>query len=70
MLERHGQLVRDELVGLAPQAAPVLEEFKAWMDKRIGQILPKGLLGQALNYALRQMARAHPLSGKQPHLAP
>ncbi|MHC1727219.1 MAG: IS66 family transposase [Syntrophobacteraceae bacterium] len=50
---RHNQLLPDEIVCLRnEQAVPVLEEFKAWMDKRIDQTPPKGLLGQALNYAV------------------
>jgi transposase len=34
------------------KAEPVLEEFKAWLDKRRDQTPPKGLLGKAINYAL------------------
>ncbi len=50
---RERGLLPDEIVSLRrEQAVPVLEEFKAWMDKRIGQTPPKGLLGQALSYAL------------------
>lgn len=33
------------------KSKPILEEFKAWIDKRIGQTPPKGLLGKALEYA-------------------
>jgi transposase len=48
----------DEIVSLrTQQAAPVLEEFKSWMDKRVIQTPPKGLLGQALSYALTQWPR-------------
>ena len=39
------------------QAQPVLTEFKAWMDKRIDQTPPKGLVGQALGYAITQWPR-------------
>jgi transposase len=54
-IARERQLLPDEIVSLRSQhAMPVLKEFKAWMDKRIGQTPPKGLLGQALNYALTQ----------------
>lgn len=50
---RDRELSPDEIVALRrEQALPVLEEFKVWMDKRIKQTPPKGLLGQALNYAL------------------
>jgi transposase len=34
------------------KAVPILEEFNAWMKKRVGQTPPKGLLGKALNYTL------------------
>ena len=50
---RERQLSPDQIVFFRrEQAIPVLTEFKAWMDKRIGQTPPKGLLGQALSYAL------------------
>ncbi len=43
----------EEIVAFRKERAiPVLEKFKAWMDKRIEQTPPKGLLGQALNYAI------------------
>jgi transposase len=64
-LDYIGRLYRIERVarerGLSPeqivsvrkeQAVPVLTEFKAWMDKRINQTPPKGLVGQALSYAI------------------
>jgi len=52
-IARQKELSPDEIVCLRQEkAVPVLEEFKAWMDKRLGQTPPKGLLGQALNYAL------------------
>lgn len=34
------------------KAAPILEEFKAWMDERIHRTPPEGLLGKALRYGL------------------
>lgn len=50
---RQRELSPEQIVSLREQQAlPVLEEFKAWMDKRIDQTPPKGLLGQALSYAL------------------
>lgn len=52
-IARHGELSAEQIVSLRKEkATPILEEFKAWMDKRINQTPPKGLLGQALNYAL------------------
>ncbi|MDQ1278308.1 MAG: transposase [Thermodesulfobacteriota bacterium] len=55
---RQRELLPDEIVSFRREhALPVLEEFKAWMDKRIDQTPPKGLLGKALNYALNQWPR-------------
>jgi transposase len=52
-IARERQLLAEEIVALRKEKAiPVLEKFKAWMDKRIDQTPPKGLLGQALNYAI------------------
>jgi transposase len=34
------------------RAVPVLEEFKAWLEKKKDQTPPKGLLGKAINYTL------------------
>jgi transposase len=39
------------------RADPVLQEFKAWLVKRISQTPPRGLLGKALNYALSNWPR-------------
>lgn len=50
---RERELSPDEIISLrGEKALPVLEEFKAWMDKRLSQTPPKGLLGHALSYAL------------------
>jgi transposase len=52
-IARQKELSPEDIVCLRKEkAVPVLEEFKAWMDERIKQTPPKGLLGQALNYAL------------------
>jgi transposase len=57
-IARQKGLPPDEIVSVRrQQVLPVLTEFKAWMDKRLGQTSPKGLLGQALNYALTQWPR-------------
>jgi transposase len=39
------------------KAEPILEEFKAWMDKRVDQTPPKSLLGKAFSYALTNWPR-------------
>ncbi len=38
-------------------AKPILEKFKAWLDKRKNEVVPKGLLGKAVNYCLNQWCR-------------
>ncbi|MDQ7075977.1 MAG: IS66 family transposase [Gammaproteobacteria bacterium] len=32
------------------QAKPILQQFRAWLDKNQNHVLPKGLLGKALSY--------------------
>ena len=39
------------------RSRPVLEEFKAWLDKKVLQTPPKGLLGKAIAYTLGQWDR-------------
>lgn len=39
------------------RAGPVLEEFKAWLEKRKDQTPPKGFLGKAINYTLSNWSR-------------
>ena len=39
------------------RAEPVLEEFKAWLEKKKDQTPPKGLLGKAINYTLSNWPR-------------
>ena len=38
-------------------ASPLLEEFRLWLDARVGSTPPTGLLGKAMNYALKQWVR-------------
>ena len=33
-------------------ASPILDKIKAWLDKKVGQVLPKSPLGQAIAYTL------------------
>ena len=35
------------------QAAPILDKIKAWLDEKVGQVLPKSPLGEAIAYTLR-----------------
>ncbi|MBC8317943.1 MAG: IS66 family transposase [Desulfobulbaceae bacterium] len=44
-------LVRQE------QSKPILEQFKQWLSKRSLQTPPKGLLGKAISYTLKQWDR-------------
>lgn len=39
------------------KAAPILDEFRQWLFKRSLQTPPKGLLGKAISYTLRQWIR-------------
>jgi transposase len=39
------------------KAVPVLNELKAWLDKMCIRVNPKGLLGKAIGYMLRQWPR-------------
>jgi len=41
----------------AEKARPVLEEFKAWLEKRKDQTPPQGLLGKAIDYMLLRWSR-------------
>ena len=43
----------DKRVQRQNKARPILEKIKAWLDNRGKTTLPKGLLGQAIAYALR-----------------
>ncbi len=38
-------------------AAPILEEFKQWLDSRVDKVPPKSLLGKAIHYTLGQWHR-------------
>lgn len=39
------------------RAKPVLDDLREWLDYKSGQTPPKGLLGKAVSYALRQWPR-------------
>jgi transposase len=57
-IARQRELSADEIVSLRKEKAePILQEFKAWMDKRLSQTPPKGLLGKALSYAINLWPR-------------
>jgi len=60
-IERQGKergLTGEELLKIRREhALPLLEEFRTWLDARVGATPPKGLLGTAMNYALKQWNR-------------
>jgi len=52
-IARERELSPDGIFALRKEKAePILQEFKAWLEKRVSQTPPQGLLGKALNYAL------------------
>lgn len=60
-IERQGkerELTGTDLVEFRrKQAVPLLQEFHAWLTARVGSTPPKGMLGMAMNYALKQWDR-------------
>lgn len=36
------------------RSQPILEELRAWLDEKANQVLPKGLLGEAIHYTRNQ----------------
>ncbi len=38
-------------------AKPIIDKFKVWLDKRKKNVVPKSLLGKAVNYCLNQWVR-------------
>ena len=38
-------------------AAPVMAELESWLERHVGQVLPKSLLGKAITYARNQWAK-------------
>lgn len=50
---RAAQMSADQIYEIRQQnAKPILESFKGWLDEKQSITPPKGLLGQAINYAL------------------
>jgi transposase len=39
------------------QSVPLVEELRAWLDRRLGDVEPRSVLGQALGYLDRQWSR-------------
>ncbi|MDA8090004.1 MAG: IS66 family transposase [Nitrospiraceae bacterium] len=57
-LAKERKLTGDSLVQFRRERSlPLLEEFKSWLEARVGSTPPKGLLGIAMNYALKQWKR-------------
>jgi hypothetical protein len=38
-------------------AAPVMQDIKAWLDEQVGFVLPQSAIGQAVRYMLKQWSR-------------
>jgi transposase len=57
------------LIKRKSQAGPVLEGFKAWLDKRNDEVLPSSLLGKAIHYSLTQWKKLIKYL-ESPHLTP
>jgi transposase len=52
-IARQKELTPEEIVELRKdKSKPILDELWEWMEKRVSQTPPKGLLGKALNYAV------------------
>jgi transposase len=58
-IERNiSDLSHEEIVKTRQEKSePILNEFKAWLDKKAIQTPPSGLLGKAVHYALNQWKR-------------
>ncbi len=57
-IARERELFPDGIFALRKEKAePILEEFKARMEKRLSQSPPHGLPGKALNYSLSHWAK-------------
>jgi transposase len=55
---KKAELSAEELVKIRQEKArKIFAEFYAWLAKKKTQVVPKSLLGKAVNYALSQWAR-------------
>jgi len=55
---KNRELLGAELIEFRREhALPLIEEFHDWLKARIGSTPPKGLLGRAMNYAMKQWKR-------------
>ena len=55
--KRNGQFNGDLLKERQEKTKPVLDEFKRWLDAKVGEVPPKSLLSNAIGYALNQWPR-------------
>jgi transposase len=49
-----GQSTAEKQLARQQLAKPLLDEFKAWLDKSVNQVPPKSAVGKAIGYSLRQ----------------
>jgi transposase len=52
--ELHEATPEERYEGRLKKSKPVIDDFKAWLKHRRSRILPKSLLGKAINYCLNQ----------------
>ena len=53
-LRKENRTEADFLFERKKQAEPILDAFKIWLNKRANEMLPSGLLGNAISYTLKQ----------------
>ena len=59
----------DFLARRKEEAGPILAAFRAWLDKRVIEVLPSSLLGSAIGYTLNQWGKLVAYL-ESPHLTP
>lgn len=55
---KRGQLTPEELLAVRnEQARPILDNLYLWLQKKVGRLTPKSLMGVAVHYTLKQWKR-------------
>lgn len=55
--KRLGETPEQRLARRQRESAPVVQQLRAWVDARLGEVEPRSVLGQALGYLDRQWSR-------------
>jgi transposase len=55
--KRLGESIDQRFERRLRQSVPLVEELRAWLDRRLGDVEPRSVLGQALGYLDRQWSR-------------